>query len=484
MLPFDVPAGTTAVRVRYCHDQPEAPTNARIKHVLDLGLWHARPAPGAPWAEPRVPRLGRLQPSRRDACRATDSRARRSTSRIPKLHRQGQHDARLPARADPGRRVGGRAGRRGGRVAGGGRLRRPASRGGSRSTSRSDPLWEADPYVPAPYDETPARAAAPGWYAGDFHVHAEHSSLGDATMTRGVRLRVPARSAQGGAGLDFITLSDYVTDTAWGEIGRYQPDHPGKLIVRSSEVITYRGHANNHASLRYVDHRTGPVYERDVERRRSTLLRAARPASAIFDGVHAGGGFTQINHPRSSPPRCPASTSCAAAAPGTTRPAETDYSRRRRDRDRDRPGGPEGGPAAGPESVHAARDPVLGGRDRRRRAERQPDRRGRLERLAQRRPHAGSGDAVRRSARRPRSSTRTSCPSAASSAACEARHTYVKVFGNDGPDLRFEARPAGLERAARDHGRRRARRWRRVHRPSDRRRPRRGAPRRPTRCSC
>ena len=43
MLPFTCPAGTTAVRVRYCHDQPEAPTNARIKHVLDLGLWtHAR----------------------------------------------------------------------------------------------------------------------------------------------------------------------------------------------------------------------------------------------------------------------------------------------------------------------------------------------------------------------------------------------------------------------------------------------------------
>ena len=29
---------------------------------------------------------------------------------------------------------------------------------------------------------------------------------------------------QGGAGLDFITLSDYVTDTGWGEIGRYQAD--------------------------------------------------------------------------------------------------------------------------------------------------------------------------------------------------------------------------------------------------------------------
>ena len=36
----------------------------------------------------------------------------------PKLHRQRQDDARLPARADPGRRVGGRARRGGGRLAG------------------------------------------------------------------------------------------------------------------------------------------------------------------------------------------------------------------------------------------------------------------------------------------------------------------------------------------------------------------------------
>ena len=50
LLPFDVPAGTTAVRVHYCHDQPEAPTNARIKHVLDLGLYDARGPDGALWA--------------------------------------------------------------------------------------------------------------------------------------------------------------------------------------------------------------------------------------------------------------------------------------------------------------------------------------------------------------------------------------------------------------------------------------------------
>jgi hypothetical protein len=67
--------------------------------------------------------------------------------------------------------------------------------------------------------------------------------------------------ADGGAGLDFITLTDYVTTSHWGEIGRYQKDYPGNLVARSAEVITYRGHTNNQVSVHYVDHRRGS-YER------------------------------------------------------------------------------------------------------------------------------------------------------------------------------------------------------------------------------
>ena len=46
LLPFQVPSGTTAVRVKYCHDQPEAPTSAQLRHTLDLGLYDARSTPG------------------------------------------------------------------------------------------------------------------------------------------------------------------------------------------------------------------------------------------------------------------------------------------------------------------------------------------------------------------------------------------------------------------------------------------------------
>src|SRR5215218_7303986 len=47
LVPFDVPAGTTSVRVKYCYDQPQAPANAQLKHTLDLGLYETRSG-GAP----------------------------------------------------------------------------------------------------------------------------------------------------------------------------------------------------------------------------------------------------------------------------------------------------------------------------------------------------------------------------------------------------------------------------------------------------
>ena len=36
-VPFDVPQGTTAARVKYCYDQPETPT-PNVHHALELGI--------------------------------------------------------------------------------------------------------------------------------------------------------------------------------------------------------------------------------------------------------------------------------------------------------------------------------------------------------------------------------------------------------------------------------------------------------------
>src|SRR5919109_3410327 len=45
-LPFEVPAGTTAVRVKYCYDPPIGPFT---RHTLDLGLYEPRRSPRQPW---------------------------------------------------------------------------------------------------------------------------------------------------------------------------------------------------------------------------------------------------------------------------------------------------------------------------------------------------------------------------------------------------------------------------------------------------
>src|SRR3712207_9551476 len=48
-VPFTVPAGTTAVRVKYCYDQPDTPLSDQVKHTLDLGLYEARRDGFGPW---------------------------------------------------------------------------------------------------------------------------------------------------------------------------------------------------------------------------------------------------------------------------------------------------------------------------------------------------------------------------------------------------------------------------------------------------
>ena len=58
-----------------------------------------------------------------------------------------------------------------------------------------------------------------------------------------------------------MTLVDHNNNVAHtGEIGRHQPDYPGKLIIPGTEVTTYKGHYNNQGSSYFADFRGGPVY--------------------------------------------------------------------------------------------------------------------------------------------------------------------------------------------------------------------------------
>jgi len=307
MVPFDVPAGTAGVRVKYCFDQPAGPTQGNARNTVDLGLWDPRGFRG--WGGSSHPDVtvstsGFSSEAEYLADPRGDVPGRTTRGFLPGPVRTGRWEAELG--------VGGVVTREQGNPANAVAWRLEIA------FLRSVP---GPAYTPAPYDEKPARRK-PGWYAGDLHVHGEHSALGDATNREVVDYAFKPLT-DGGAGLDFITLSDYVTSSGWGEIGRVQPLHPRNLVIRSAEVITYRGHTGNHASVHYVDHRRGLVFARADDGTLS-LRREAQPPSRLFDEVHRFGGWTQINHPRIFPSSVPAFRLLCRGCPWDYTDAETD----------------------------------------------------------------------------------------------------------------------------------------------------------------
>lgn len=442
LLPFDVPAGTTAVRVKYCYDQPDVkPPNSPIGNTLDLGLYEARSDANDPWDEDEfrgwggsshpdvtVSENGFSSEAAYVAHPRTHVFGKTTRGFRPGAIRAGKWAVELGVAAVTSQLEGDADGKVAWRV---------------EIELIDDPGYADAPYQPAPYDSTPANPD-PGWYAGDMHVHSEHSSLGDATMTETFDFAFGpfAPGPDGGAGLDFITLSDYVTDTAWGEIGRYQGDHPGKLIVRSSEVITYRGHTNNHASVQFADYRTGPILVRG-DGGALTQVRGPTPPSDIFDAVHAAGGWTQINHPTIFPSQVPGFDSFCRGCPWDYTNSETDYSKVDAIEIATGPAGlklPPLDPGPNPFTPLAllfyenglstgAKIAAVGSSD------------------SHKAGRTGSGvtDPITQ-APIGQATTVVQAPELSESGieqGVKAGHTYVKVFGNDGPDLRFEARDPG-----------------------------------------
>lgn len=425
MVPFDVPKGTTAVRVKYCWDDPEAGSQ---RHTVDLGLWDAR-GKGA-WGPKQFRGWGGSSHPDVTVSRQGFSSEAEYLAR-PRGHVPGRTTRGfVPGRIRPGTWAA--------ELGVGGVV--TAADGDADGTVRwrveielaRDRAFDADRYRPAPYAERPARREA-GWYPGDMHVHAEHSALGDATMSEVFDYAFRPLAA-GGAGLDFLMLSDYVTSSGWGEIGRYQSRFPGKLVARSSEIITYRGHTNNHVSVRYVDHRTGPVYERSPDGTLA-LLRAGRTPAQIFRDVQRAGGFTQINHPTIFPSSNPAFRLFCRGCPWDYDATETDFARV--DAIEIQTGPAEIGGALNP----FTRDAVAF-----------------WERALASGAHVaavGSSDSHRAG----RTQDGTQSPIGQATTVVYARrlserevrravqdgHTYVKLFGNAGPDLRFEGQ-AGKRR--------------------------------------
>jgi hypothetical protein len=432
MLPFDVPAGTTAIRVKYCHDQPElAPPGSPARHTLDLGVYEPKQDPPRTWGVPEFRGWGgSSHPDVTVSPEGFSTEAQYTAD--PRIDPPGKTTrafrpgpipvgewavelgvASVVSQGDADGKVGWRV----------------------EIDLSDDPAFATEPYQPADYEERAAKSD-PAWYAGDFHVHAEHSAYGDATMTETFD-HAFGSLAEGKAGLDFITLSDYVSGSAWGEIGRFQDDYPGKLIGRSAEVITYRGHVNNHNSATVVDYREGRIYERASDGA-LTQVRGPQDASAIFGQIRAAGGYTQINHPTIFPSSVPIFAALCRGCPWDYTDAETDYSKVDAIEIATGPPGLRQPPNPGPNPFTVTA------------IEFWEDKLGKGHRIAA----VGSSDS-HNAGRTPNPATQAPIGTATTvvfaeelseeglKQGVEAGHTYVKVFGNDAPDLRFEARVVG-----------------------------------------
>ncbi|MCA9678859.1 MAG: CehA/McbA family metallohydrolase [Myxococcales bacterium] len=126
----------------------------------------------------------------------------------------------------------------------------------------------------AAFDPVVVRAA-PGWYAGDLHVHSEESGDAAATLPQIATL---ARDR----GLDFVVVTDHNTVSHHGRLAAYQAELTDLLLVRGIEVTTYGGHGNAIGVSAYVDHRVG---------------LDGVSATTIADAVAAQGGLFSVNHP-------------------------------------------------------------------------------------------------------------------------------------------------------------------------------------------
>lgn len=158
----------------------------------------------------------------------------------------------------------------------------PNARSGSKATYEARVWFEK---TPMPLPATVPRAATPGWYRGDLHMHTAHSDGGCAT---GEAPRAPCPVyrtvlAAQAAGLDFIAVTDHNTTSQAEALAELQPAFPGLLLMTGREVTTFQGHANVFGPTAFIDFRLGSKTVPTIQ----SLQRA----------VKAAGGVFSINHP-------------------------------------------------------------------------------------------------------------------------------------------------------------------------------------------
>ena len=256
LLPFRVPNGVTRVEVGYSWaDRPGPPSTPLTQTVFDLGLWddHGEGTPKGfrGWSGSRQGKLHEGQPP------VWVEAGSAERGYVPGPIRSGLWKVDLGVAA-----VGPNGATWRVEVS----CRTGASK--ERATRRR-------------VDPTHVARREPGWYHGDFHLHAFHSNQAGPSWPAFV-------AAAREAGLDFLPVTEYVTRAHWDELGPVQEANPDLVIWPGREIITYFGHANALGETpSVIDWRHGHdgVSLAEIQRR-----------------TKADGALFQVNHPTIFPP--------------------------------------------------------------------------------------------------------------------------------------------------------------------------------------
>jgi hypothetical protein len=283
-IPFNAPDGTTGIRIRYCYDTGSGTT-------LDMGVYEPLHAgdtvPGMPerrgWSGSAVKDLaiainGFSPPATYEADRKAYVHGYTTRAYQPGPLPPGQWTAELGIAF----------------------VGVPSADFAVRVETTSSTDWSNQPYTPVTRTTTPANPN-PGWYAGDVHAHGEQEP-GNAQVSTSLDYAFKPL-ADGGAGLDWIGLVDHNNDVSEGEIGRYEPAHPGKLVIPGTEVTTYHGHYNSIGSTGFADFRGGPILSYPSM---NQVAPGVTPATQLAQ-LQTQDGWTQINHPsifKTAPAAC------------------------------------------------------------------------------------------------------------------------------------------------------------------------------------
>ena len=297
----------------------------------------------------------------------------------------------------------------------------------------SDPAFADQPYRKTRYSTKPTRETPAGTRATSTSTPSTRRS---ATPT--MRETFGYAFGREAARLDFITLTDYVGDSAWGEIGRYKTDYPGSSSSaprRSSPTAATRT-----TSSRAATSTTAPAPSTSARRRRLTLLRAARAAEPDLRDVPPRGRLHADQPPDDLPVVEPAVRAALPRLPvGLLRRGDR-LQAGRRDRGQHRPAeiGDGARTRSRPTAIDFYEQALAGGAHAPRVGASDSHNAGRADDRATQSPVGIGATAVYA---KQLSERGIRC-------AVKAGHTYAKIGGPSGPDLRFTGRVPGARKRA------------------------------------